>query len=212
VTTKRDRAENGARPRGRRPGPSTTREEILDAARSLFGTHGYDRTTLRMIAERAGVDPALVARAFGGKEGLFLAAVEWPWDPAEVVPALAAGPKRRAGHRIAKLVIDTWEDPVQRAPVLALLSSTAVSDVARTLLGDFITTQVQVPAVRACGFDHPELRGALVGAHNIGLCTARYLLAIEPLASMDAATVIDVSGEAIQRLLTVKLPDEAAGT
>src|SRR5262245_47434782 len=197
---------SGARPKGRRPGPSTTRREILDAARSLFGTHGYDRTTLRMIAERAGVDPALVARAYGGKEGLFLAAVEWPWDPADVVPAVAAGPKRSAGRRIAKLVVETWEDPAQRAPILALLSSTAVSDVARTLLGDLITTQVQVPFVRACGFDQPELRGALVGAHNIGLCTARYLLAVEPLASMDASSVIEVSGEAIQRLLTVKLP------
>jgi AcrR family transcriptional regulator len=210
VTNKLDRPETRGRPRGRRPGPSTTREEILDAARSLFGTHGYDRTTLRMIAERAGVDPALVARAYGGKDGLFLAAVEWPWDPADVVPTVAAGPKRRAGHRIAKLVIDTWEDPVQRAPVLALLSSTAVSDVARTLLGDFITTQVQVPIVRACGFDHPEIRGALVGAHNIGLCSARYLLAVEPLASMDASSVIEVSGEAIQRLLTVRLPADAA--
>jgi Tetracyclin repressor-like, C-terminal domain len=40
----------------------------------------------------------------------------------------------------------------------------------------------------------------------VGLCTARYLLAVEPLASMDAAGVIEVSGDAIQRLLTMQLP------
>ena len=191
---------------GRRPGPSTTRAEILDAARSLFGTHGYDRTTLRMIGERAKVDPALVARAFDGKHGLFLAAVAWPWDPADVLPGIAAGPKRRAGHRMAEVVIETWEDPDQRAPILALLASTAVSDVARTLLGDFITTQVQVPFVRACGFDQPELRGALIGAQTLGLCMARYVLAIEPLASIEAARLIEIAGDATQQVLTAKLP------
>jgi hypothetical protein len=148
-----------------------------------------------MIAHEAKVDPALVARAFDGKHGLFLAAVRWPWDPADVVPAVAAGPKTRAGHRITKLVIDTWEDPDQRAPIVTLLTSVGVSDVARKLLGDFITTQVQVPFARACGFDQPELRGALVGAHSVGLCLARYVLAIEPLASMDTAALIDVAGD-----------------
>jgi AcrR family transcriptional regulator len=194
-------------PRGRRPGPSTTRTEILDAARTLFGTYGFDRTTLRMVADAARVDPALVARAYDGKHGLFLAAVEWPWDPLEVVPEVAVGSKRRAGHRMAKLVIDTWEDPEQRAPIVALLVSTAGSEVARRLLGDFITTQVLVPLVRACDFDDPELRGALIGAHNIGLCMARYVLRVEPLASLDADALIDIAGQTTQRLLTAALTE-----
>jgi hypothetical protein len=158
-----------------------------------------------MVAEAAGVDPALAARAFGDKDGLFRAAVEWPWDPAEVVPAVASGPKSRAGYRIAKLVIDTWEDPLQRAPLLALLSSTGVSEIARTLLRDFVTLQVQVPIVRACGFDQPEVRGALIGAQNIGLTMARYVLTIEPLAGMEAPALVEIMGAATQRLLTMPL-------
>jgi AcrR family transcriptional regulator len=193
-------------PRGRRPGPSTTRREILDAARTLFGTHGFDRTTLRMIAEAAKVDPALVGRAFDGKQALLLSAVEWPWDPVSVVPRVAAGPRARAGYRMAKLVVDTWEDPDQRAPIVALLVSAAGSAEARRLLGEFITTQVQVPLVRACGFDHAELRGALIGAQNVGLCMARYVLEIEPLASLEAATLTDLVGAATQRLLTLTVP------
>jgi AcrR family transcriptional regulator len=189
--------------RGRRPGPSTTRAEILAAARSLFGTNGYEGTTLRSVADAAGVDPALVARAYGGKDGLFRAAVAWPWDPAEVVPRVAAGPRSRAGYRITRLVVDAWEDPDQRAPLLALLRSAAVSDIARTLLGDFIRHQVLVPLVRACGFDHPELRGALLGGQNIGLAMARYVLRVEPLASLDPDTLVEMVGAATQRLLTV---------
>jgi len=193
--------------RGRRPGPSTTRAEILAAARTLFGTRGYEGTTLRMIAEAARVDPALVARSFRGKDGLFRAAVAWPWGPAEIIPRVAAGPRRRAGHRVAQLVVDTWEDPDQRAPLLALLSSTATSEVARTLLGDFITTQVMGPLVRACGFDQPELRGALLGAQAVGLATARYVLAIEPLAGLDPAALVEIVGATNQRILTMPLPD-----
>ena len=139
-----------------------------------------------MVAEAAKVDPALVARAFDGKHGLFVAAIQWPWDPVEVVPLVAAGPKSRAGHRMARLAVDTWEDPDGRATILALLTSTADSDVARTLLREFVTTQILVPFVRTCGFDQPELRGALLAAHHIGLVTVRYVMRIEPLASLDA--------------------------
>jgi AcrR family transcriptional regulator len=172
----------------------------------LFGTSGYEGTTLRMIGERAGVDAALVARSFGDKEGLFRAAVEWPWDPAEIVPTVAAGPKRGAGRRMATLIVDTWEDPDQRAPLLALLSSAGMSDIARTLLRDFVTTQVLVPFVEACGFDQPELRGSLLGAHNIGLAMARYVLCAEPLASLDRVALVAVAGATSQHLLTMPLP------
>jgi AcrR family transcriptional regulator len=202
---------SGMAPRGRRRGPSTTRAEILDAARSLFGTYGYDRTSLRMIAQEARVDPALVARAFDGKHGLFLAAVQWPWDPADVLPAVAAGPKRDAGRRIAKLFIDTAEDPEQRAPILALLASTTASESARTLFRDFLSTQVFIPLVRGCGFDQPELRGALIGAQNVGLAMARHVLGIEPLASLDAASLVDIIGDSTQRILTARLPSASDG-
>jgi hypothetical protein len=50
-----------------------------------------------------------------------------------------------------------------------------------------------------------------VGAHSVGLCLARYVLAIEPLASMDTAALIDVAGDVTQRILTAKLPAAATG-
>ena len=53
-----------------------TRRDLLDAARELFGAKGYDRTSLREIGERAGVDAALIARYFGNKMALYSATVE----------------------------------------------------------------------------------------------------------------------------------------
>src|SRR3954469_12565840 len=57
-----------------------TRADILAAARTRFGTDGYERTTLRAIAADVGVDAALVIRYFGSKQDLFAAAAEFTLD------------------------------------------------------------------------------------------------------------------------------------
>ena len=75
---------------GRRPGAGGTREKILAAARFQFSEAGYEGATIRDIAGEAGVDPALVLHYFGSKEGVFVAAVEFPIDPAEILPVLLA--------------------------------------------------------------------------------------------------------------------------
>jgi AcrR family transcriptional regulator len=57
---------------------AASRQALLQAAAELFDERGYERATIREIGERAGVDPALIARYFGGKEGLYLAALSDP--------------------------------------------------------------------------------------------------------------------------------------
>jgi AcrR family transcriptional regulator len=53
-----------------------TRQSLLEAAQALFGSHGYDNVSLRDVGERAGVDASLIARYFGSKADLYLAALE----------------------------------------------------------------------------------------------------------------------------------------
>src|SRR3954452_20437122 len=62
---------------------AASRQALLDAAAALFDERGYERATIREIGERAGVDAALIARYFGGKEGLYLAVLG---DPANTLP------------------------------------------------------------------------------------------------------------------------------
>jgi AcrR family transcriptional regulator len=190
---------------GRRPGPSTTRADILAAARELFAGRGYDATTVRMVAERAGVDPALVVRAFGGKDALFLAAVDWPFDPALAAAVVTAGPPGEAGQRLVALFVRTWEDPVQRAPILALLRSAAGHEDARRLLTEFLGTRLLGPLVAAVTADHTDLRAALVAAQLVGVGLTRYVLGLEPLASMEPARVVELVGPAVHTLLTAPL-------
>ena len=58
---------------GRRPGNNPTRETILDAAEETFAKSGYAGTALREIANKAGVNQALLHHYFGSKDGLFKA-------------------------------------------------------------------------------------------------------------------------------------------
>ena len=60
---------------GRPPGGGAEggREALLRAARALMAERGLPRVTLREVARRAGVRPALVNYHFGGKQGLLRA-------------------------------------------------------------------------------------------------------------------------------------------
>src|ERR1700681_871588 len=106
---------------GRRPGPSTSRAAILDAARRHFAAAGYDATSLRAIAADAGVDAAVVLHFFGSKAALFREVVGWPFDPDQVVRHLAATGAESVGARFARFFLGVWEDPVTSAPLAALL-------------------------------------------------------------------------------------------
>ena len=66
-------SEPAGRPRGRRRKADSgdTRSSIIAAAAVEFAHHGYDSTSMRAIARRAGVDPALVHHYFGDKADLF---------------------------------------------------------------------------------------------------------------------------------------------
>jgi AcrR family transcriptional regulator len=62
----------GERGRGGRPRGST-RERILDIALELFNENGYDKTSLREIADRLGVTKAALYYHFERKEDILLA-------------------------------------------------------------------------------------------------------------------------------------------
>ena len=58
---------------------SQTRQQVLEAARRLFGERGYAAVTIREIAAAAGVSPAMVMKVGGSKEQLHLDAT--PLEP-----------------------------------------------------------------------------------------------------------------------------------
>jgi AcrR family transcriptional regulator len=186
---------------GRRPGPSGTREAILAAARRQFGERGFDRATIRSIAREAGVDPALVTHYHGSKQRLFLAAVELPFDPEDALPAVLAGDPGEMGRRFASLVVGLLEDPSSRAVILGIVRAAATEPEAARMVRDLIGERVLGVASRELGVDDAPLRVSLVGSQVVGLVMARYVVGIEPLASLPPDRVVEILGPTFQRYL-----------
>jgi AcrR family transcriptional regulator len=199
---------NGAdapRRRGRRPGGTDTRAELLDAARIEFAQRGYEGATVRVIADRAGVDPAMVNHWFGGKEALFSEALQLPVNPAEVMTAIMPGDPERLGERIVGQFLTIW-DQTGGGPMATILRSIASHDDAARMLREFIGNVMVKRVVAAVAPDRPDLRAGLVGSQLFGMGLVRYVLKLEPLASADHATVIGAVAPNLQRYLTGPLP------
>ena len=199
---------NGAgspRRRGRRPGGTDTRAELLAAARVEFAQRGYEGATVRLIAERAGVDPAMVNHWFGGKEALFSETLQLPVNPAEVMAAILPGDPERLGERIVQRFLTIW-DQTGGGPLAAVMRSIASHEDAARMLREFIGNVMVGRVVSAVAPDRPDLRAGLVGSQLFGMGLVRYVLKLEPLASADHATVIGAVAPTLQRYLTGPLP------
>jgi len=190
---------------GRRPGGGGTRDAILDAARETFAERGYDGATVRVVAARAGVDPALVHHYFGTKDALFAAAMELPFDPAAVVPVLLGPGLDGLGERLVRFFLRVWDEPAPRARIQAILSSALTYEAAATLLREFVTREILGRVAAAVAAPDAELRASLVGSQLVGLGILRYLVRVEPLASADTETVVAAVAPTIQRYLTGEL-------
>jgi AcrR family transcriptional regulator len=196
--------------RGRRPGPSGTREAILAAARGQFSERGYDRTSLRSIAAEAGVDPALVTHFFGSKQRLFVEVVEFPFDPAEMLPRVLGGDPETVGIRLAELIVGMLENPEARARITGVVRAAASEPEAARMVRELLMREVWAPAAALLGVGDAELRMNLVGSQIIGLVMARYVVGAQPLASLSPEELVGAIGPTLQRYLTAPLAPAAS--
>jgi AcrR family transcriptional regulator len=192
---------------GRRPGSSGSREAILASARRLFAERGYVGTSMRAIATDAGVDAALIAHFFGTKAGLLTAAVQWPFDPEVEMARVAAAGRRHVGEELARLVLRTWDRAGNRDAIMTLLRAATVEPAAAELIREFFRRRLYPPLVQALGVPDAELRANLVASQLLGLGIARYVLRLEPLASMGEDDVVRWLGPTLQRYLTAPTAD-----
>ncbi len=48
----------------------TKKEKLLTSAKKLFAAQGFDKTSIREIANDSGVNSSMISYYFGGKEGM----------------------------------------------------------------------------------------------------------------------------------------------
>ncbi len=194
-----DRGTGSGRP-GRRPGPSQTREAVLGAARRLFAAHGYEKTTIRAIGREADVDAALVHHYFGTKEQVFVAAMAFPFDPADLIREVVNGPRAELAQRLVRFFLSVWRDPEARAPFLAILRSATTNDQAAAMLREFISSALLARVAGTLGLPRLRLEGA--AAQLVGIALVRYVVGIEPLASAPEDEIVALVAPVIEYYLS----------
>ena len=179
------------------PRSEGTRRAILGAARATFAARGYEQTTIRAVAARAGVDASMVMRYFRSKAGLFTAAVTMDLQ----VPDLRSVSASRRGELLVRHFISRWEDPLHDDEMIALLrtgvTSETVAERLQAVLGQLITEPIA-----ALANERAAERGTLIAAQLLGLALCRYILRFEPLASLPADDVVAAVAPSVQRYLT----------
>lgn len=167
---------------------------------------------MRSIAAEAGVDASLVIHFFGNKASLLGEAVQWPFDPAEVMPTLLRDGRRNVGRNLVALVVRTWDEEGTRHPIQTLLRAAMTEPQAAEMLRDFLSERLLSPLMAELGSDQPELRTDLALSQLVGMAVARHIIKLEPLASLDADDVVAAVGPTVQRYLTGKIDDRERRT
>ena len=172
---------------------AATREALLTAGRVLFAERGYDRATLRDVGERARVDPALIARYFGGKEGLYLAVFA-----SEPQTDVAGGPEA-----IAESLLRRWDDhgpgPMTHAITRTELDD-AVGERMRARLEERLVGPI-VEQLRAAGVSDPRLRAELLVAGLVGVGVVRSGGGLKELAAAPREQVLELLAPALRALV-----------
>ncbi|OQO89823.1 TetR family transcriptional regulator [Saccharomonospora piscinae] len=171
------------------------REAILRAARTRFGTDGYDRATVRAIAADAGVDPSMVVRYFGSKRQLFALTADFDLR----LPDLREAPRDHAGHVLAEHLLARWEGD----DGLMILLRTAVTDddVAERMRAIF--TEQLTPMIAGLAGEGGDVsaRAGVVATQALGVALCRYVLRLPPVVDLSPAELVAWIGPTLQRYL-----------
>lgn len=163
-----------------------TRAAILAAATELFAERGHGATTMRAVAERAGIDPALVVRYFGGKDALFAAVARVDLR----LPDLAEIAEERIGEVLVRHFLDLWEGGAGDMGLAILLRSAVADDEVAGKIRAIFATQV-LPAIARRGDPATaSIRAGLVVSQLFGLALCRYVLRLPPLVELSREEIV----------------------
>jgi AcrR family transcriptional regulator len=193
---------------GRPAGSSDTRDRILASARHLFARNGIGNTSIRAVAAAAEVDAALVHHYFGTKEELFAAAIHVAVDPMTIIGPLREVPVEELGVTLPSLLLRLWDSEAGTG-LIAMLRS-VISGSETQLMHSFLRDIVVVEL--SARVDDPPgtgvIRAEFVATQMLGVVMARYIIGLEPFASLPAEQVARTIAPNLQRYLTGVLPDD----
>jgi AcrR family transcriptional regulator len=177
-----------------------TRGAILAAARERFASDGYERATIRAIARDARIDPSMVMRYFGSKEGLFAAAVTLDLR----MPDLTRVPREEVGRALVAHFLDVWEGNEE---LRAILRVGITNDAGAERMRGIFREQL-LPAARQVCPDPEQVptRAALCATQMLGMALTRYVLRLPATTALSRQELVAWLGPTVQRYLTAPNP------
>lgn len=170
-----------------------TRQAILEAARHCFSSEGYDQVGVREIAARAGVDPALINRYFGSKEGLFSEVIGGKFD----LRHIAGDDLGTLGETMLRSVFKK-QSADGHDPLRALLRSYS-SDFAREKLRAAIVHSFVEPLAARLPGPNARERAELVGSALLGILVYRAIAG--PLGDDEREHMIATTAPYVQGII-----------
>jgi AcrR family transcriptional regulator len=168
-----------------------TEARILAAAGQLFAELGYERTTIRAVAQAAGVDAGLVMHYFGAKDELFSRAARLPADE---LPGATA--EQLVEALLTSLATRLDGEPVASLAVLrSMLTNAEAADRYRAAGQPQLSQMAAaIPAPDA------DLRAGLLSAIVHGVIIERYLLRFGRLADASPDQIVALLRPCFQAL------------
>lgn len=182
--------------------PVSRRELIRQAATELFAQCGFRGTTIRAIAERAGVDPALVMHYFGSKEKVFSAVIREAMRAETFLPEVLDGTDEDLGRRLLRAFLRRWEDPDTQPLLLVVFRSAMEHPEASRLFREVASGEILLPLADRLETPEPQLRAVALGSLLVGLVSGRYVVRVESLADMTLDAVVDLFGPYAEQMIS----------
>jgi AcrR family transcriptional regulator len=184
------------RPAARKRDAEATQAAILEAAKIHFARSGYDGAYLRDIAADAGVDAALINRYFGGKDGLFAAALKHSIRP----HAFQEWDRKSFAHEIATMMAGHAHQDMERTHAFQFLLRAATSPATAPLVNAAVQERFMGPIRAWIGGENVEARARIFAAVFIGLLVER-LVRDEPLEGRERKIFIERTAALLQSLV-----------
>jgi AcrR family transcriptional regulator len=194
MTNAADLASERTAPRKR--DAEATRAAILEAAKLHFAKSGFDGAYLRDIAAEAGADAALINRYFGGKDGLFAAALKDSIAP----DAISQWDRTAFALDVAKMMAGHAHQHVERAHSFQFLLRAATNPTTAPLLNEAVQERFMGPIREWIGGEHVEARARILASVFIGLLVER-LIRDEPLTGSEREVFIERTAALLQSLV-----------
>ena len=190
---------------GRRPaGTSDTRADILAAAKASFAQVGFDRTTIRGIAEVARVDPALVMHYFGSKAQLFVACVEVPQEALSIFDILDSVPTEAWGTSIAEVLIPDTGSVAFNPTLVGVIRSASSEPAAAAMIAAMYEQQFLVH-LRRMKLSDPAARATMMSSIVIGLAFTGEVVGLPGFTKAPVSRQRALLAAVFQQVLTADL-------